>query len=366
MKSLLNLRFVGRRSSRAAVPILLLLIGVSVSFLVSSCKKENIVDSPQENTALDVTEAASDAGTDQDLSYRNSFDHSICPQLKSTVYKSGGMLVFANQEHFERCVECLEAEVEAHSDAYESQYPTASLEQLDALDAINNFNEWQPLAQFEAQKSFSSLRAVVESQSQQWLNSQSAETINFDQDPDEICPIMDEETRTLFNASGYVRIGNQVISKEEWEDTSDAAAFWDCCAFLRSTKYTYEFENTPFLFERKVRARIKVKSGLVVSTLKGKIKHYRKVNGSYKKKRAKMRLFVAGGTFDGECVGTIQGWSAFKNYKNRKTRSVKSRIWSLWREALVCRDDPRYSFSRSGLGFFVDDESHGFALYLVK
>ena len=70
--------------------------------------------------------------------------------------------------------------------------------------------------------------------------------------------------------------------------------------------------------------------------------------------------------FDGECDETIYQWFAFKGYKNRKTRSIRDGIELLWREAIVCPDDPKWPKDRCGLGFFVDDDSHGFALYLKK
>ncbi|GAB4499973.1 MAG: hypothetical protein OHK0019_37800 [Saprospiraceae bacterium] len=79
-----------------------------------------------------------------------------------------------------------------------------------------------------------------------------------------------------------------------------------------------------------------------------------------------MKLNIAGVAFDGECNSTIQGWSAFKGYKKRKVRRIKDHIFSLWREALVCRTDPRFPTNRCGLGFFVDSDIHGYGLFLAK
>ena len=283
-----------------------------------------------------------------------------CTQIKNAVYKSEGMLVFTDEQHFNDCIECLEQELEAYNDAYENQYPTATAEDLDLLDSINNFNEWQPLLDFEVSKSFVSLRATVEQQSQLWLNAQTGETINFDDDPDDICPILDDETRTLFNSDGYVKVGNNVVSKQDWEDVPE----WDCCAFLNSTSYTFEYADDPYLYNRQVRAKIKIRSLPYKSSLKGKIKHYKKVGGKYKKRRADMRLLISGRPHDGNCRAALGAWSNFKGYKKRKVRRIKSHIWGEWREALVCENDPGYPTSRCGLGFFVDNESHGYALYL--
>lgn len=318
-----------------------------LTFFWNACQKDN---APATN---------SNASPEQQTTARDGLN---CTQIKNAVYKSEGMLVFTDEQHFHGCIECLEQELEAYNDAYESQYPTATAEQLDVLDSINNFNEWQPLADFEASKSFTSLRSIVEQQSNQWLDGQTGESINFDNDPDEICPIMDEETRSLFNSDGYVKIGNDVVSKQDWEDVPE----WDCCAFLRSTKYTFDHDDDPYLFEREVRAKIKIKSGLVTSTLTGKIKHYKKVGNKYKKRRADMRLLIAGRPHDGNCRAALGAWSNFKGYKKRKVLKVKSRILDAWLEAFVCSDDPDYLTSRCGLGFFVDNDSHGYALYLKK
>lgn len=280
------------------------------------------------------------------------------------MYKANGKLVFSDRTQFENCAQCLEEEIESYNEAYENQYPTATAEELDALDEQNNFNEWYPLVQFESGKSFVSLRSIIEAQSNTWLDSKTGENINFDEDPDDICPIMDEATRSLFNSNGLVTIGGQDVSMQEYTDVAEAPGF--CCAFLRSTKITYDYNNTPFLFNRKVDAKIKVKSGIAISTLTGKIKHYRKINNSYKKKRANMRLNIAGIPMIQGCAESPKNWTAFKGYKNRKTRTVKARVLSLWREAFVCSGDPMWPKDRCGLSFFVDDENHGFLLYLKK
>lgn len=289
-----------------------------------------------------------------------------CGQVKNTVYKSDGMLVFADEQHFNDCIECLEQELEAYNDACESQYSTATAEQLDVLDSINNFNEWQPLVDFETSKSFTSLRSIVEQQSNQWLDAQITESINFDNDPDILCPILDEETRALFNTDGYVKIGSNIVSAQDWADV--ALSLGDCCAWRRSSKYTFDAnDHATKLANRQVKAKIAVRSRLFRSTLEGKITHYRKVNGKYKKRRADMRLGVSGIGFYGEgCTESIQVWDRDKSFKKRRTRTVVASILSLWREAIVCKDDERWWSKRSGLYFYVDNEDYQFLVYLAK
>ncbi|GAB4498816.1 MAG: hypothetical protein OHK0019_34790 [Saprospiraceae bacterium] len=219
--------------------LFLVLLFVLACFTVQSCLKESVPNGKEtyekENT----------------VAYREGLN---CPQIKSSVYQSEGKLVFSDYQHFYDCIECLEQDVEVYNDAYENQYPTATAEELDILDSINNFKEWQPLADFETSKSFTSLRSIVEQQSQVWLNAQYGETINFDNDPDELCPIIDEETRTLFNVDGYIKIGNEVVSMQDWADEAETA-LWDCCAFYRSSKYTFDYADDPYLLNRQIRAK---------------------------------------------------------------------------------------------------------------
>jgi hypothetical protein len=315
-----------------------------------ACQKDKIV--PTEQSALQTSDD------------RTPPVNTDCPLIKSKVKNINGQLVFEDQMHFEKCIECLEQEVEAYNAAYESQYPFASAEQLDSLDDVNGFNEWQPLVDFAAEKGFNSLHSVVFNQSEQWLLAQNANTINFDNDPDETCPVMDEEERALFNASGFVRIGDNLVSIGQYAEPD---AVPDCCAWLKKRKYTFDVNDDPYLVNRQLRAKIKIKSGLVVSKLKGKVKHYKKVNGTYKKRRAPMRVTIVGrGMMPSNCNPSLQGWSNFKGYKNRKTRKVTARIWSLWREAVVCTDDPAFPFSACTFGFFVDNDANAYALTLLK
>lgn len=329
----------------------LVLVLILTAIVWDACQKENV---PIDN---------SNVLPDQQSTPREGVN---CGQVKNAVYKSDGMLVFADEQHFNDCIECLEQELEAYNDAYESQYPTATAEQLDVFDSINNFNEWQPLIDFEVSKSFTSLRAIVEQQSNQWLNGQEGENFNFDNDPDNLCPILDEETRTLFNSNGYVKVGDSIVTIQDWADA--ALSIGDCCAWRRSEKYEFDANDKPTkLANRKVKAKVAVRSRPYDSALKGKITHYRKVDGKYKKRRANMRLGVQGIGFYGEdCTESIQIWSNHKGYKSRKTRRVVAHIRSLWREAIVCDDEERWYLKRSGLWFFVDDEDYQFSVYLKK
>lgn len=177
---------------------------------------------------------------------------------------------------------------------------------------------------------------------------------------------MDEEERCLFNADGLVKIGNEVVSIEEYQEQSMAIP--DCCAWLRKTKHEFDHNDDPYLSNRKVVAKIKIRSYLIHSTLKAKIKHYKKIpNQGYKKRRANMRLSIFGIGFMPETCGpSLQVWSNFKNYKKRKTRKIHHRIWLLQREAIVCPENPFFNTHRCRLAFFLDDDSHPYGLVLQK
>jgi hypothetical protein len=343
----------GGKSPLTSSILFLLAIGLAVN-LVQSCKKTE-AEQPTNTEA-----SQSDNSHPSNIVSERSFN---CTLLKSDIVKQNGMLVFRDRQHYEECIQCLEKEVEDYNDAYVRRYPGATAAQLDALDDLNNFNDWEPLVQFEQEKSFTSLRSVVDAQNKQWLSNQFGETINFDESPDHNCPIQSVVERSFFNVNGSVKIGNDVINM----DDSDEPESIDCCAFLKQTSFTFDLNNDPYLANRQVLCRIAVESGVVVSKLVGKTEHYRKVNGVYKLRRADMRQVIGGFGMDGSnCRPSIQPWFDSNDYEYRRIRHITARIWSLWREAVVCRSSQFFPTNRCSLVSFVDNESHVYGVILAN
>lgn len=284
-----------------------------------------------------------------------------CANVKNAIANVNGKLVFSSYQHFYDCIECLEQELEQYNTNYENQYPNATPEQLDVMDSINNFNQFFPLVQFEASKSFNSLRGLVANQSNTWLNAQAYQEPDFNQDPDMLCPIPDQITRSLFNTSGKVQIGNEEVSSADWTSPD----FLDCCSFLHLSKFTFDVNNSPILKDRQIKARISIKSGIILSNLNGNITHYRKVGGTYKIRRARMRLAVGGIAMD-DCNPTFQNFEDWKGWANKSHRDINAEIWGLWREAITCSESPNFRANRCILTFLVDSETNAFALVLKK
>lgn len=316
-----------------------------------SCEKETHISGKSENSTIVDTKSESDS----EIGFRSEeFDYTQCPSIKNSVYKSGDMLVFQDMDHFEKCAICLEYEYDLYNDQYDSQYPEATAEELDALDSINNFNQWEPFLQFENSLYFSSLREKVENEHTQWLESTPAESIDFANDPDSI-PVFRQSIRALLNEAGYSKVGQDTISVEDWQNKS----IWDECGFLRTSWYTYDSNDDPALADRKIKMKVRVKSGVVNSNLVGEIKHYRKIGGKYKARRAKLKVQVTGTSFNGDCEIMPQVWNKLKGYRKRRNLQVNSYIWLLWREALVDRSDPRWIQERCvAHGFWENDNNY--------
>lgn len=181
-------------------------------------------------------------------------------------------------------------------------------------------------------------------------------------------PLFDESTRALFNENGLVIIGNEVKSMSEFEDGSvyDFFVVANSCSFWKDSDYTFDYNDTPLLENRQLKMKIAVRSGIVSSKLIGKIKHYKKINGNYKLRRAKLKIGVAGYSFDIDCDEKTQGWVKWEGYKNRKKLTVTSRIWNLWREAITDRNDQRYLAKHCiAHGYYIND-TYYFPIWLYN
>jgi hypothetical protein len=301
------------------IPASTLLQGVALFILMlivsSSCSKEKTI----------IFNEAKLKGK-KEIEFRDgSFDLSECSSIKSAVTMSGGMLIFQDMEHFEKCALCLEHDYNVHNDQYEAQYPNASQEELDSFDIINNFNQWETYLQFENGLGIASLRAKLEADTDQWLASTPADSIDFANNPDDSVPIFWSPLRAMFNEDGYAIVG---YDTDDWEERS----FWGDCAFFATSSKDY------FFSDRRINMKISVMSGLIASKLFGEIRHYKKVNNKYRLTRARLRIDVGGNSFDSECEEKLQLWTNFTTYKNRSSLQIGDIIWVLWREALVDKE----------------------------
>lgn len=273
---------------------------------------------------------------------RSDFDFSDCSYQLGLVTKSSGRLVFQDQEHFENCALCLEHYYDDHNDAFDSTYSSATSEQLDSIAEVIGFNEWYPYEQFESSLSFSSLRAKIKAESETFLDSVSADSIDLDLDPDGLCPVIRSSDRALLNEDGEVMVDDTLRTVEnDWTDRSIP----DACGNLLLRGKTFTEADNAVLINRKLKVWIWVQSGLVYSKLVGKMKYYKKNgNGHYRSNvRADMRVHVQGKCFSGDCESTSQNWNNTDGWKKRTHLQVTSTAGPLrWREAFVDDSDEQW------------------------
>ncbi|MBK6901526.1 MAG: hypothetical protein IPH04_01595 [Saprospirales bacterium] len=278
----------------------------------------------------------------------------------------GGMLVFKDIEHFEKCALCLEYDYDAYNDQYDGQYPNATPEELDSMDVINNFDQWTPYLEFEDDLSFSSLRAKIEEETMQWLASTHADSIDFGDDPNSSTPLFRTSYRALLNEDGLARVGADTIAADDWEERGLTYN----CDFLLSRKHEYNQINSPELENRMIIVRVTIMSGVVGSALIGHIHHYKKIGNNFKLTRANLRLAISGRSFaliGEECDTMPQYWSKFNNtYKNRTYIELVDVIWGLWREAFVNSGSPIWQNYYCVADGYWNAEYNWYPSYLAK
>ena len=332
--------------------------------VLNSCQKENLYEL---NSSTETSPRA--ATTSDDGGGGDGGGPLDCENIKKRVYNDGGMLVFQDLEHLWNCADCLEIDYQNYNDNYESQYPNATPEELDELDERNRFDHWQPFIDFESSLGFNSLRANVERAIVAWEETP-IPNINPDDDPDDSTPIMHENVRALFNERGMAMVGGKVLTEAFFNEEADSRQ--DDCGWALSRKRTFTSSDDPNLNNREIKLKVGVRSGLVRSKLKGKIVHKRRVGNKMKRRRAHIRAYVGGrgmsdGSFGDNCDISAQFWnSPYQSYKKRRVRRVRSRIWSLWREACVDTDHPQFNTSFSRVVGWWNDGSTPYTHRLIR
>jgi hypothetical protein len=292
----------------------------------------------------------------------NSFnDTTGCSTLLASITKSVDWLVFPDSLSFERCAFCLEQQVEAYNDLYEAQYPNASAEELDSLDEVNNFDTWGPLTQFEDDLNFNSLRVRADSIVDDWLESQLTNQL-VGEYPDTF-PVIRTAKRTLLNRNGGVIIGADTLEMKDWLE----GEFWDDCGFITWEKKEFEEEDDPILENRRLVVRIQVMSAIHGSSLTGSIIHFHYNGSNWRRRRARLRLHISGGSFDNDCDLKPQIWTNFNSYKMRRSREITDVLWGLgWREAVVEPSNQWFTQEACVVDAFWRNDNYYFPVALVR
>jgi hypothetical protein len=160
-------------------------------FFVTSCQKD-----------VDLTESSASSASES-----KQGTPSTTQAAAFKVKVEDGMLVFSDIDHFKATLEYLEGQVKDYNQAFEKQH--SKLNDFDFTKALEqaNFNEFQPLIDFERTRDYISLRNVVEAQMPAWL---SKPVLDMNTYPRRVS-VIGQELRTLVNRDYKVKIGNEVL-----------------------------------------------------------------------------------------------------------------------------------------------------------
>jgi hypothetical protein len=277
----------------------------------------------------------------------------------------------------------LEADYDNYNDDYDSQYPNLTEEQLDDMDEQNEFDEFQKFKDFEnIFGGFCSKRAEIENVENTWLANSFTGT-----DPDDIDLTFDEAENTIFNSSYSFKIGNDVyqltssgmykngIYQDDGGGNSrimrnkeglmfanvlsnmgyryagpmvannyDAMPMTDCKSNKRLKSPPINATST-----RKFYQKVAINAIAARTSVKGKIVHYKKQNGNWKRKRAEMAVGVSGPVYSLSCNSIGSKSKTNPNgagYKKRKSLKVKE--WELGTIWKTYNGEVGTSFTASG------------------
>lgn len=154
-----------------------------------------------------------------------------------------GRLVFSSPEDVEQAISYLEYKYDQYSDAFVSQYPGATDEELELLEESTGFNDNQPYIDFENMYGIYSLRARVSAEEETWLETTTGDNTAPYTDPDDQYGGDDDE-RALMNYWGEMKIGTDIYifnadgSYYQYYDDSGGGGGCNeiCAAKLRNRK----------------------------------------------------------------------------------------------------------------------------------
>lgn len=238
------------------------------------------------------------------------------------------ILKFNNASDFNTVVDQLETDYDTYNDNYDIQYPNLTPEQMDDMDAANNFDEFRPFKDFENLFSgFSSKRAAIENTENAWLGSGFTTT-----DPDDIDLTFDDALNTIFNADNSFKVGSDlyqlaanglyingnlhaIVKPKLGNELSFASnkelrgyemyintVFYNGNADLGPTCKTNKKSKGFAIFGNdRYKLKVSITSLSIRSGVRSKVVHYVSKNGSWKRSRAKMSVSCAGNIYNPSC-----------------------------------------------------------------
>lgn len=270
-------------------------------------------------------------------------------------YIDNGRFVFNSTTEFEQAVEYLEFKYAQYSDAFASQYPGLSDDQLSQVEETTGFNDNIPYENFENAYGIYSLRARLAYEEEQWLANTDGET---GIDPSEGYTDDDDEM-ALMNYWGEIKIGSYIYMFNQdgsyyqyYDDGGCSLCVAATTSQLRSRKVgdpmptgvsiikpepsaiiigpgscENVIKSTDFVYNGARTWRMKWKIKAVNGPfggrahLKAVTRSYKKVNGKWKKRSAQIEAYAAGTIWDGSCASSTSIETPIKSKKARKVKA---------------------------------------------
>ncbi len=287
-----------------------------IFILSSSCQKDiAVVPSKADDTPTTTSIQKGKSNTFTALSYSKQGDCS------SGVYVENGMLVFTDANHFKTTLECLEQQVEDHNQAFENQYGYLSDDDISNILESTNFNEFQPLVDFESTLvDYKSLRNKVEGLVAKWLNKPDLDMNTYPRN----VPVIGQGMRTLVNESYQVKVGNDILDFSTNNGGNNASlTASNSCGIAGFSGSERPFDNN----NKKLVANSGLLPSLLGSIVDGEVYIYRKkTNGGWNRFSTKIQSQVVGTLRNFNC-NFDHNFSKFDDVNNRSHVNPRYRAW---------------------------------------
>ncbi|MGV0757633.1 hypothetical protein [Empedobacter brevis] len=282
--------------------------------------------------------------------------------LEATSY--GIMLSFPSIEAYQAKLLELEMLVESHEEAFVSQYPNLSDEELDSVAELLNHDTYKPLKDFEASMNFTnSLRSDVAAKEAVWLNTSTELDLNAN--PSKSI-YFDTYEQSLLNKHQEVMIGGVVYifrdTNLDYEVTSDfqsnltdisnnvdvsgrtsvslvekisQADLTNNCGTNKEQNYSNVYRS-----DRKVDERLYFNGSKQHARAITEIAHYKKKGSKWKKSYADIGLKFSAKFYSTNCqVDKSTYKDNHWNKRRRKDRISRTDIWLVNRQYAVKKNE---------------------------
>ncbi len=206
--------------------------------------------------------------------------------------------------------------VETWNDIFEDKFANLDDDQVDVKEEQIGFYDEKPLSDFEERFRFNSLRMSLNVEIDNWLANP---VLDDATDPDDHF-VSDEDMRAMLTPNCLAKIGNEIVDFC-YADTNNRIGICpdsDCChTGHESSNRLYNNNN------RRIKVTVTLRAWLAGSTLRGKIRHYRrKSNGNWKKSRTRLKIQCGGTAVKNQECTPAGPVGDFKNSKRRKRYEV--------------------------------------------